>query len=303
MSYRYKYNYHTASSPVIRPKRRIHFRSLFVFGCVAVVAGIIIWSHIEGTLIISTADAVARPATHTPSLQSTRASAAIRAIIAADTTDTIGVAIEDISTSSVATYGAVTPFEVASTEKVLSAVTYYHLVEKGTLSLDSQVGNYPASYQIREMVNDSDNDSWNAINDALGGDRELQAYANLIGLHYNVDGNTMRPQDMATLLTKLYSGRLLNSDHTKQLLSYMQNTNDETLIPSIVPDNVTVFHKYGELDNIDAAGDSVLHDAAIVTDGTSPYAIVIYTSGQSSEANRTNIIQQIARQALTVCGW
>lgn len=235
--------------------------------------------------------------------KSVQAGLALRAIIAGDTSDTIGVAIEDIASGNVMTYGAATPFEVASTEKILSAVTYYHLVEKGVLSLDNQVGDYPASYQIQEMVNDSDNDSWDAINDALGGNNELQNYANSIGLQYGVDGNMMRPQDTATLLSKLYSGHLLNSEHTKQLLSYMQNTNDETLIPAVIPARLTVFHKYGELDDIDDAGDSVLHDAAVVTDGTTAYAIVIYTSGSSSETTRTGIIQQIARQTLIVCGW
>lgn len=302
MSYKYRYYHSDSPTPTVRHKPRIRFRSLFALSTVVLVASVIIASHLE-TKSALPADAVAHTASHLKSPASLRASTTIRTIIAGDTSDTVGVAIEDISTGNVSTYGATTPFEAASTEKVLSAVVYYHLVERGALSLNDQVGVYPASYQIQEMINESDDESWDAINDAVGGNGELQSYAKSIGLQYNVDGNTMRAQDEATLLTKLYSGKLLNSTHTRQLLSYMQQTNDETMIPSVVPGNLTVYHKYGELDDIDSAGDDVQHDAAIVTDGSSSYAIVIYTSGQSSEADRTDTIKQIARQTLIVCGW
>jgi len=182
----------------------------------------------------------------------------------------------------------------------LSAVVYYHLVEKGVLSLDDTIGPYPASYQLQQMINQSDNDSWNAVNDALGGNDELQSYATSIGLQYNVDGNLMSAKDMAALLTKLYAGKLLNAEHTKQLLSYMQHTNDETLISSVLPSGLMIYHKYGEL--VDGKT-NVLHDAAIVTDGSDTYAIVIYTNGKTGAAVRTETVTQIAQAALTVCGW
>lgn len=47
---------------------------------------------------------------------------------------------------------------------------------------------------------------------------------------------------MAHLLAELSEGRLLNQEHTAQLLSYMQDTNYEDLIPAAVPAGVTVFH-------------------------------------------------------------
>ena len=272
---------------------------------VLLVAGIVVVSHYQSQLVKTSAlDATNhQPAAHVPTQMQTQAASMINTIISRNHTDRIGVAIENVATGNVSTYGSTQPFEVASTEKVLSAITYLHLVEQGQLSLTQQIGSYTAAYQLQQMVNQSNNDSWYAINDALGGNSELQAYANSIGLQYQVDGNLMRPQDMATLLTKLYSGQLLNSEHTSELLSYMQGTNDETMIPSVLPSGLTVYHKYGELDNIDSNGDSVLHDAAIVTDNSSSYVIVIYTSGTSSEDARTTVMQQIARQALIVCGW
>lgn len=301
----YQYRYHYNSKPIIPKRHSRRARALLVPAIVVLVAGIVVVSHYQSQVArMSALDAANhQAATRVPTQMQTQAASMINAIISRDSTDHIGVAIENVATGSVSTYGSTEPFEIASTEKVLSAITYLHLVEEGQLSLTQPIGSYTAAYQLQQMVNQSNNDSWYAINDALGGNSELQAYANSIGLQYQVDGNLMRPQDMAKLLTKLYSGQLLNSEHTSELLSYMQHTNDETMIPSVLPSGLTAYHKYGELDDSDSNGNSVLHDAAIITDSSSSYVIVIYTSGTSSEDARTTVVQRIARQALIVCGW
>jgi beta-lactamase class A len=279
------------------PSPRHSFRRLLIPVAAMLVLGIVITSRVEAQVAV---DAAAAKKLQAKNEVIQHASATIRSLIAADGDDTIGVAIENVKTGSITLYGQTSQFDAASTEKILSAITYYHLVEQGTLRLDDTVGPYPASYQLKQMINQSNNDSWDALNDAVGGNDALQAYAQSIGLHYNVDGNLMSAKDMATLLTKLYTGKLLNADDTKQLLSYMQYTNDETLIPSVLPSGLTIYHKYGELNDGTV---NVLHDAGIVTDGSATYAIVIYSDGDSDETSRTDTIKQIAQAALTVCGW
>lgn len=292
--YRNSRHYRYTPEPVVRRRRS---RKLLAFAVVAVVGAAIMLSY-AGMQVNQSK--VSAKKMQTQSVAAQQAATKIRSLIAADGSDVIGVAIENAKTGEVTAYGATSQFVAASTEKILSAITYYHLAERGVLSLDDMVGPYPASYQLQQMINQSNNDSWNAINEALGGNDELQAYAKSIGLHYNVDGNLMSAADMATLLTKLYTGKLLNADHTKTLLSYMQHTNDEMLISSVLPSGLTIHHKYGEL--VDGTT-NVLHDAAVVTDGSNTYAIVIYTDGRSGVAARTETVQQIARAALTVCGW
>jgi beta-lactamase class A len=96
-------------------------------------------------------------------------------------------------------------------------------------------------------------------------------------------------------LTKLYEGQLLNPTDTAQLLSYMQNTNYETLIPAALPSDVTVYHKYGLLD-----GD--LHDASVVVYNGHAYALVIYTNspnGYTDDDARTTLIQQLTRTIIS----
>ena len=87
-----------------------------------------------------------------------------------------------------------------------------------------------------------------------------------------------------------YTGQLLSASHTAQLLSYMQHTNLETLIPAAVPADVVVFHKYGLLNGN-------LHDASILVRGEKAYAFVVYTLGRdtSDMAARTRIIHQLTR--------
>jgi beta-lactamase class A len=218
--------------------------------------------------------------------------AKINGIIDANDQYQIGVALLNLSGDpttgqTVHQYGIQEPFEAASTAKVLAAEAYYHLVETGAASLDDQLGAYSAAFQLQAMIQQSDNDSWSLIEHAVGY-QELTDYAASLGVNYNPNDNTLTTADMARILAGLYSGSLLNSADTAQLLSTMQDTNDETLIPAALPAGVTVYHKYGEL-----GGE--LHDAAILTKDGHTYALVIYTKAEDlgSVEERTDVIHQL----------
>ena len=224
--------------------------------------------------------------------------ARIQAILAANSQYQIGVALVGLSqgagTADVHEYGVREKFVAASTAKVLAAAAYYHLVETGAASLDDPLGSYTAGFQLREMIQQSDNDSWSLIMDAVGHE-ELTEYAASLGVSYDPETNTLTPAEMATIVSRLYSGTLLNADHTAELLSYMQDTNYETLIPAAVPDGITVFHKYGLL-----GGE--LHDAGILARDGTAYALVIYTKGQdlSDVPERTEVIHQLTQAVADV---
>jgi beta-lactamase class A len=213
----------------------------------------------------------------------------INGIINANSEYQIGVTLIDLSNGSSRQYGVQEPFEAASTAKVLAAAAYYHLVETGAASLDDPLGDYTSGFQVKEMIQNSDNDSWSLIMDAVG-HPELQAYAASIGVNYDPEINTLTPTEMAGILADLYTGKLLNQQDTDQLLSYMQNTNYETLIPAAVPAGITVFHKYGLLDD-------ELHDASILAKGNRAYAFVVYTKGQdeSDIPARTDVFHQLTQ--------
>jgi len=213
--------------------------------------------------------------------------AAIDDIINANSQYQVGVALLDLGTGVLHQYGVEAPFVAASTAKILTAAAFDHSVETGNASLDDPLGEFTAGFQLKEMVQDSDNDSWSLLMDAVG-KSSLVDYAASIGVSYDPDINTLTTADMAHVLAQLYSGGLLDPDDTKQLLSYMQDTNYEYLIPAAVPDGVTVFHKYGLLED-------ELHDAAILSSSAGSYALVIYTKGAGLDdvPERTAVIHDI----------
>lgn len=218
--------------------------------------------------------------------------AKINGIIDANSDYQIGVALLDLSggadaSQAVHEYGVDAAFVAASTAKVLAAEAYYHLLETGEASVEDPLGAYAAEVQLQAMIQQSDNDSWSLIMDAVGHE-ELTAYAASMGVDYSPVSNTLTPADMAHILAGLYSGTLLEPADTEQLLAYMQDTNYETLIPAAAPAGITVFHKYGLL-----GGE--LHDAGILARGDTAYALVVYTTGDGlgSVPERTEIIHQV----------
>ena len=259
---------------------------------VGVTIGIFALNSSDKGAAASQANAAKLSAAHGPSPVMTTNST-INSIIADSSDYQIGVALQDVSTGQHKSYGMDVPFEAASTGKLITAATYYHDVEAGQVSLSDIIGAYSAQYQLQQMINKSNNESWNLIAGELGIDA-LTTYASSIHVDYQGEGNTITPASMVSFLSQLYAGKLLNSDDTNQLLSYMQHTNDESLIPPAVPDDITVYHKYGLLDG-------ELHDVAILVKGDKAYTLAIYTkdTDDSSDTDRTNIIQSITKAAVS----
>jgi beta-lactamase class A len=214
----------------------------------------------------------------------------LNAILAAYPNVTASVSVDDFSDGATLHYGTSQPLTAASVTKLVTATYFLHEVEQGNQSLTETINGYSAQWQLEEMVNQSDNDSWAALDNTLGYP-QLGTYAQSIGLSsFDLNANAIATDDVALLLQKLYLGQLLNKQDTQLLLSYMQNTNDETLIPAVLPAGATIYHKYGELD-----GDSyiTLNDAAITVIKDRPFALVVFTQGED-EGVQTELIHRLA---------
>lgn len=204
----------------------------------------------------------------------------------------MGVALIDMADGIVHQYGVREKFVAASTGKVLAAAAYYHLAESGVVSLAAPMGGSTAEVQLRWMIQQSDNQSWSLILGAIGY-QGIQDYAASIGIAYDRTSNTLTPAETAQILALLFSGRLLSAVNTARLLSYMQYTNYEWLIPAALPAGIDVFHKYGLL-----GGN--LHDAAILVQGTRAYVLVVYTLGQDVAGMAgAGIIHQVTQTVAT----
>ncbi|WP_258060642.1 class A beta-lactamase-related serine hydrolase [Arthrobacter sp. 4R501] len=201
----------------------------------------------------------------------------------------VGVAVADTAGGPVRTFGDTAAYTAASTAKLITAAAYLRLVAAGEARLDETLGNYTAAFQLKSMINSSNNDSWLLLMGRIGYQRLIQ-YAASIGIAYDPEDNRLTPGEVAPVLTKLYSGQLLNPNDTAQLLGYMQETNNEELIAAASGPGITVYHKYGQL-----GGN--LHDAALLEHGGTTYALVIFTEGADStdESERTEIIHDLTR--------
>ncbi len=213
----------------------------------------------------------------------------INGIIGANSAYQLGVALIDTADGAVYQYGVREKFVAASTGKILAAAAYYHFAETGQLSLAAPLGGGTAAFQIQLMIQQSNNESWALIVGAIGYQR-IHDYAASIGIAYDRTFNTLSPAETARTLSLLYNGQLISGEHTAQLLSYMQHTNYETLIPAAVPPGITVFHKYGLLNGN-------LHDASILVRNGHAYVFVVYTlgAGMADIPARAAVIHQLTR--------
>jgi beta-lactamase class A len=259
-----------------------------VIGLLLLIVGLVmVGSHISGgdglTRLSSDYQKVSAT-TITPLVlsanQESKMSAAIYSAIGSDNDMDIGVAIEDLNNGKTYRYGQTQPFIAASVAKLITANLYLHDVETGKYKLSRQLSYNTAGSELRQMIEQSDNQAWEDFNSLLT-HKSLKDYAASIGLtNYDPAQNTLTDSDIALLLGKFYRGELLNQADTDLLLSYMQSANETNYIVAYIPAGINVYHKAGWLDDR-------VHDAAIVDNGKQPYVLVIFTKQQSSAYDQT----------------
>lgn len=207
----------------------------------------------------------------------------------------IGVSLVDVKSGENVVAGSKQSFIAASTTKVLTASLVMHEVEAGKIKLNKHINNYPISWHLEQIVNQSNDDSWLALNHYFG-QKKMEAYAKSIGLSsYEYEKNLLSANDMTTLLSKLYTFKLMNAEHSRQILGYMRHTNNDDFIPAIADtSDISVYHKYGWLG-------SNIHDGAILVKKNATWALAIYTSPKNGEGNAntsTEIIHSITQSVV-----
>ena len=170
----------------------------------------------------------------------------------------------------------------------------------------------PAYELIDLMITRSSNPATDAMIAAVGGVERVNDWARRAGLRdFNLtrdiatlvrdDGeydpavhidirDSATPADMVALLSGLYQGRWLSASSREVIIDSMERCRTGTRrIPALMPENVTVAHKTGSLNNTSS-------DIGILTapDGRS-IAVAIYVTGQGTRRNREARIATIAR--------
>lgn len=181
-------------------------------------------------------------------------------------------------------------FKAASTAKLVAATDFLNLCQSNQASINQNIDGMTAYNVLKGMIEVSSNTDWTDLNNFLGSNQ--QVFADQIGLSTFTDYpyNTITSQDMALLLEKIYDGQLLNQHYLEILYYFMSHTDSTNLIQAALPANSIVYHKYGLLWGY-------LNDAAIVIEGQTKFALVIYTNNRQGVINnyqgRVNLIHQI----------
>lgn len=102
--------------------------------------------------------------------------------------------------------------------------------------------------------------------------------------------NTTTAREMGILLEKIATGKLLNERGSKEALHLLSQKQQVAWLPTLLPPNVTVAHKSGELVNL-------RHDAGIVYAPRSQFVVVVLTSDLADHQEAAQSIARIARAA------
>jgi len=241
----------------------------------------------------------------------------------------LGVAIEDLNTGQRFLLHGDSIFPQASSIKIAVLAELYHqtqLSAQGTsgktkltdlytmraadLVQDSDImgGLTPGVTQITNrdlatmMVAVSDNSATNVLIDRLGMEN-VNALLDSLGLHNTrlrrkmmdvkaaAEGreNISTPQEMLTLLEKIYQGKVLDKEMTADFFK-MLSTHKDSFIPRDLPDGLQIANKPGELE-------AVRNDSGIVFLQNRPYIICVMTTYLIRERDGVEAIAKISAAA------
>lgn len=191
-----------------------------------------------------------------------------------------------------------------------------HLDQKITVELRHHVGGAGVLFELHDgvevtvldlcrlMIVVSDNVASNLLLDLLP-DGAMPSFFSQLGMHQSVLGRRFMDQprpghdnrtsayDMGLCLAALSRGELLDRSHTNQALSIMRRQQFREKIPLMLPPELSVAHKTGELDG-------VRHDVGIVEMREQSYVLSLLTQRGGST---WDVDRALAELSLSVYHW
>ncbi len=192
----------------------------------------------------------------------------------------ISVSAIDLQTGQTYDWGEQVSFGSASLGKLITATALLDAIELGRANLNDLAGSTTIQAQLTKMIIESDNAAWHELNKIVGID-QLSTYATSAGLtSYRVTDSVTTSHDLALLLEKLASGKLLNNEHTALLVSLMKDANMQAYIVAATPAGAQTYHKVGYLK------DRLLEAAIIKKDGRSIVLVIFSKSKNNYDFSR-----------------
>lgn len=203
-------------------------------------------------------------------------------------------------------------FTGASVNKVQIVSVLYHLDHKGKIDLDEQItlqendiqdygtgtlryqkpgGIYSLKTLAKLAIQQSDNTAAHILGERIG-IPTIQKTINEWGLtQTDMENNKTSAYDMYVLYKKIYKGEITNTAKTQELFGFMIDTDIEDRLPALLPDNVSVYHKTG-----DVVGG--MHDVGIIQKDGTVFFLGVLTSDIGNAEGKTK--ENIARITKTI---
>jgi beta-lactamase class A len=228
---------------------------------------------------------------------------------------TYAVSIKNLKTGERYYYNEHQEFESASLYKLWIMAETYKQIQQGSFSeekiLSNSIENLNNDFQIssdsaeltdgnltssisgllNNMITFSDNYSAYLLIENIK-IANIQNFLDENGLNESKfitnDGNpTTTASDIESFLEKLYKGELANKTYTAEMIDLLKKQQLNGKLPKLLPKDLTIAHKTGELDNFS-------HDGGIIYSKNGDYIIVIMSNtDDASTAN--DVIAQISK--------
>jgi len=201
-------------------------------------------------------------------------------------------------------------FVAASVNKIPILAALYYYANKGEIDLDSDITLQSADIQdygtgsiryekpgkvysvktlAKLMIKQSDNTAaYILANHTVGFPRLKEIVAQWGLTQTDMVKNTTSNQDIAKLFRMIYEGKVTDTAHTQEMLSFLKDTDFESRLPAKLPDNAVMYHKIG-------TEVSVIHDAGIVTNGKVTYYIGIFTKGTTENDTTDALMADVSK--------
>lgn len=158
----------------------------------------------------------------------------------------------------------------------------------GVLRYEQPGSAYTLQYLGQLALQKSDNTAAHVLDVRLG-EGNIQAYAYQLGMgSTSMADNEISCRDVLTFFKMLYANKITSPSLTNEMMGYLENTDFEDRLPSLLPKALHVYHKTGD-------GVNFIHDGGIISNGKTPFILVVTSSNLTDENKAKDMIGQIAK--------
>ncbi len=155
---------------------------------------------------------------------------------------------------------------------------------------------YTPEELMRYTLEYSENNAALLLSQLIGLDAVRETYTELGIEAPSSETYTMSVQTYASFFRILFNASYLSPQHSEQILAYLTDTDFNRGIVAGVPSDVTIAHKFGELETPE--GIRQLHDCGIVYAPQNPYVLCVMTQGKDFK-KLERFLQSVSRLTYT----